>query len=98
MASTQNTSSSKGKYLQYVKVLSKAIPHNYRLRLCRPLACIFSAILHKFRLTGVSPPVGEVARSAGGADRQTSPPVSNLYNLTKNLTAQSNENNYAVLP
>ncbi len=27
-----------------------------------------------------------------------SPPALNLYNLTKNLTAQSNDNNYAVLP
>ena len=49
-------------------------------RLCRTLACIFPAILHKFRLTGASLP------------------ALNLYNLTKNLTAQSHDNNYAVLP
>ena len=49
-------------------------------RLCRTLACIFSAILHKFRLTGAGLP------------------ALNLYNLTKNLTAQSHDNNYAVLP
>ena len=52
----------------------KAIPHNYRLRLFHSLACIFSVILHKFRLTGAGPP------------------ALNLYNLT----AQLNENNYAV--
>ncbi len=49
-------------------------------RLCRTLACVFSVILHKFCLTGVSLP------------------TLNLYNLTKNLTAQSHDNNYAVLP
>ena len=49
-------------------------------RLCRTLACVFSVILHKFCLTGVSLP------------------ALNLYNLTKNLTAQSHDNNYAVLP
>ena len=30
----------------------------------------------------VSPRAGEVSRSDRGADRQTSPPASNLYNLT----------------
>ena len=49
-------------------------------RLCRTLACVFSVILHKFCLTGVSLP------------------TLNLYNLTKNLTTQSHDNNYAVLP
>ena len=48
------------------------------LRLCRTLACIFSVILPKFRLTGVSPS------------------ALNLYNLPKNLTSQSHDNNYAV--
>ena len=51
-----------------------------RYRLCHTLACIFSVILHKFCLTGVSLP------------------ALNLYNLTKNLTKQSLDNNYAVLP
>ena len=50
------------------------------LRLCTHLACIFFAILHKFSLTG------------------DSPPASNLYNLTKNLTAQYAHNLCAVLP
>ena len=41
---------------------------------------------------------GEVSRSDRGADRQTSMPAKFLYNLTKNLTAQSARNLYAVLP
>ncbi|MCI5578256.1 MAG: hypothetical protein MR364_01975 [Oscillospiraceae bacterium] len=38
--------------------------------------------MHKISLDGrVSPLLGEVVRSARGADRQTSPPALNLYNL-----------------
>ncbi len=48
--------------------------------LCTHLACIFSVILHKFSLAGVSPP------------------ASSLYNLTKNLTAQSAHKLCTVLP
>ncbi|MCI5578461.1 MAG: hypothetical protein MR364_03030 [Oscillospiraceae bacterium] len=39
-----------------------------------------------------------MARSARGADRQTSPPALNLYNLPKNLTTQYAHNLCAVLP
>ncbi|MGN0701492.1 MAG: MerR family transcriptional regulator, partial [Oscillospiraceae bacterium] len=35
--------------------LLKATPHNYRLRLCRTLACIFTVILHNSSLKGIQP-------------------------------------------
>ena len=46
----------------------------------RPLACIFSVILHKSSL------------------KYDSIPASDLYNLTKNLLAQLDDNLCAVLP
>ena len=56
------------------------------LRALSVLACIFSAILHKFRLTGVvSPGGGCVTEGDRGVDRQTSLPALTLHNLTKNL-------------
>ena len=77
----------------------KATPHKDHLTVLR-MPC-----LHLFRhLAQISldwrdlPLRGEVSRSDRGADRQTSMPAKFLYNLTKNLTAQSARNLCVVLP
>ena len=79
--------------------LFKATPHKDRLTALRtPCLHLFRHLAQKFLDIRGLPLWGEVSRSDRGADRQTSMPAKFLYNLTKNLTAQSARNLCAVLP